>query len=132
MLVGTRILRAKKCGLVNGKLTDLLIPQIIEESSAFFHMRRLASQIETQLKEQGVCAVYNSELERVWPKTISSERRKKQIKRFADAHQLEVTFYDVGLCAVFERPYGKSREHDSILPSALAKPAKSQRKRRSN
>lgn len=95
-------------------------------------MRKLANRIETQLKEQGVCAVYNSELDRVWPKTISSEKRKRQIKRFADQHQLEVTFYDVGLCAVFERPHEQSREHDLILPSPLSKPLKSRPKRRGN
>jgi hypothetical protein len=95
-------------------------------------MRRLAARIETELKEQEVCAVYNSELERVWPKTTNPDRRKEQIKDFADEHQLDVTFYDVGLCAVFERPHEKSRKHDLILPPPLSKPRKSQRKRRSN
>jgi hypothetical protein len=92
-------------------------------------MRKLAARIETELKEQEVCAVYNSELARVFPKTISSEKRKKQIKRFADDHDLEVTFYDVGLCAVFERPRGDSREREFILPLPISKPAKSARKR---
>jgi len=79
-------------------------------------MRKLAHHIESELKEQDVCAVYNSELARVWPKTISPERRKKEIKRFAERHDLAVTFYDVGLCAVFERPRSGSAERALGLP----------------
>ena len=91
-------------------------------------MRRLANRIETELKEQEIYAVYNSELERVWPKTISPERRKKEIKRFADRHQLAVTFYDVGLCAVFEKADSPSRASEMILPVPL--PKRRKRKRR--
>jgi hypothetical protein len=93
-------------------------------------MRRLASRIESELKEQEVCAVYNSELARVFPKTISEEKRKEQIKRFANQLNLDVTFYDVGLCAVFEKPHRISRERDLILPLPLAKSSKTPRKRR--
>jgi len=87
-------------------------------------MRKLANRIETELKEQGVCAVYNSELERVWPKTINPERRKKEIKRFADRHHLDVTFYDVGLCAVFEKAQSTSPDRELILPVPLRKSRK--------
>ena len=93
-------------------------------------MRKLANHIETELKEQDVCAVYNSELARVWPKTISPEKRKEQIKRFADEHQLAVTFYDVGLCAIFEKTGSGSRERELVLPIPLSKVSK--RKRRKN
>ena len=91
-------------------------------------MRRLVNRIETELKEQDICAVYNSELARVWPTTISPEKRKKEIKRFAQKHRLAVTFYDVGLCAVFEKAQRESREQELILPIPLAK--RSKRKRR--
>lgn len=87
-------------------------------------MRMLANRIETELKDQGVCAVYNSDLERVWPKTISPERRKKEIKRFANRHHLNVTFYDVGLCAVFEKAHSASQDRELILPVPLRKPRK--------
>jgi hypothetical protein len=66
-------------------------------------MRKLANQIETELKKQEICAVYNSDLARVWPKSMSLGRRMKQIQRFAKQHALAVTFYDVGLCAIFEK-----------------------------
>jgi len=79
-------------------------------------MEKLANQIETQLKGQEVCAVYNSELARVFPSTISPAQRKALIKQFADQHNLNVTFYDVGLCAVFERPNRKRGERDLVPP----------------
>ena len=66
-------------------------------------MRKLADLIETELQKQNVCAVYNSHLERVWPRSMSLSKRKQQIKRFAKQHELAVTFYDVGLCAIFEK-----------------------------
>jgi hypothetical protein len=96
-------------------------------------MRKLVNRIETELKEQEVCAVYNSELARVWPKTISPEKRKKEIKRFADEHDLDVTFYDVGLCAVFEKPHqGQTDQaaYELRLPLPASKKRKPQRKRR--
>jgi hypothetical protein len=78
-------------------------------------MRRLVSRIESELKEQEICAVYNSELARIWPKRISVEKRKEQIRRFAQEHDLDVTFYDVGLCAVFEKPHGDEAPRPKIL-----------------
>jgi hypothetical protein len=66
-------------------------------------MRKLANQIENELKKQEICAVYNSELARVWPKSMSVGKRKKQIQCFAKEHALTVTFYDIGLCAIFEK-----------------------------
>jgi hypothetical protein len=93
-------------------------------------MRKLAARIETELKEQEVCAVYNSELARVFPKTISPEKRKKEIKRFAEAHELAVTFYDVGLCAVFERPRRDSGGRELLLALPMPKGPKRTRKRR--
>ena len=93
-------------------------------------MRKLANRIEIELKEQGVCAVYNSELARVWPTTINPEKRKKEIKRFADKHHLDVTFYDVGLCAIFEKAHSASQTPELILPIPLRKPRK--RKPREN
>ena len=93
-------------------------------------MRKLAARIETELKAQEVCAVYNSELARVFPKTINAEKRKKDIERFAKKNQLAVTFYDVGLCAVFEKARRLARDHELVLPIPLVKSPK--RKRRGN
>lgn len=92
-------------------------------------MRKLAKRIESELKEQDICAVYNSELTRVWPKTVSATKRKQQIKRFANKHRLAVTFYDVGLCAIFEKPRRTAGEHTVLLPLE-PKPMSLPRKRR--
>jgi hypothetical protein len=78
-------------------------------------MRKLANLIESELKTQDICAVYNSELARVWPKKISPSKRKQAIARFAKEHNLDVTFYDVGLCAIFEKPHHANR-HTLVLP----------------
>ena len=66
-------------------------------------MRKLAKLIEAELEKQEICAVYNSHLARVWPRSMSLGKRKQQIKRFAKQHELAVTFYDIGLCAIFEK-----------------------------
>ena len=78
-------------------------------------MRKLANLIETELKKQEVCAVYNSQLARVWPRTMSLGKRKQRIKRFAKEHELVVTFYDVGLCAIFEKARGPARSAKRVL-----------------
>ncbi|SRR6266568_3053095 len=78
-------------------------------------MRKLADLIETELKKQEICAVYNSQLARVWPRTMSVGKRKQQIQCFANEHELAVTFYDVGLCAIFERP-PQANSHMVVLP----------------
>lgn len=78
-------------------------------------MRKLVKLIETELAEQEICAVYNSELTRVWPRSISLAKRKQQISRFAKKHDLAVTFYDVGLCAIFEKAQAPARSHKRVL-----------------
>jgi hypothetical protein len=88
-------------------------------------MRKLANLIESELQKQEICAVYNSQLARVWPRSMSLGKRKQQIARFAKKHELAVTFYDVGLCAIFEKAHaptsGSKRvfllEGDKVKPS---------------
>jgi hypothetical protein len=78
-------------------------------------MRRLASLIETELKKQQICAVYDSQLARVWPRRLSTGKRKQQIKRFARQHELAVTFYDIGLCAIFEKAQAPAQGAKRVL-----------------
>jgi hypothetical protein len=78
-------------------------------------MRRLASLIETELKKQQICAVYDSQLARVWPRRLSTGKRKQQIKRFARQHELAVTFYDIGLCAIFEKAQAPAQDAKRVL-----------------
>ena len=90
-------------------------------------MRRLANLIEGELQTQDVCAVYNSQLARVWPRSMSLGKRKQQIKRFAKEHELAVTFYDVGLCAIFEKAHAPAQGAKKVL---ALDGVKSPRKRR--
>ena len=92
-------------------------------------MRKLANLIENELKTQEICAVYDSELARVFPKTVSSAKRKERIKRFAQRQGLAVTFYDVGLCAIFEKPSKGISQRRLMLPLEPRR-AESQRRRR--
>jgi hypothetical protein len=78
-------------------------------------MRKLAHLIETELKNQEICAVYDSQLARVWPRRMNLGRRKQQIKRFAKQHELAVTFYDVGLCAIFEKTNSPAQGQKRVL-----------------
>ena len=78
-------------------------------------MRKLANVIGNELKKQEICAVYDSELARVWPKKISTAKRKQAIARFAKQHALAVTFYDVGLCAIFEKANAPARDARPVL-----------------
>ena len=78
-------------------------------------MRKLANLIQTELKKQEICAVYNSELARVWPQSMSLSKRKEEIKRFARQHALAVTLYDVGLCAIFEKAQTPAKTRKRML-----------------
>jgi hypothetical protein len=66
-------------------------------------MDRLARRIETDLKKSKVSAIYNSELARVFPKSMPAEKRQESIRRFAAEHGLSVEIFEVGLCAIFEK-----------------------------
>jgi len=78
-------------------------------------MRKLAKLIETELAQQEICAVYNSHLARVWPQRMGDGKRKQQIQRFAKKHNLAVTFYDIGLCAIFEKTAAPVRSAKRVL-----------------
>ena len=97
-------------------------------------MRKLAKLIETELEKEEVCAVYNSDLGRVWPQSMTAAKRKQQIKRFAKRNRLAVTFYDVGLCAIFEKAHAPARGTKRVLvlsSDGQVDGAKPSRKRRS-
>jgi hypothetical protein len=92
----------------------ILLPSKGVKGDDYF-MRKLADLIETELKKQEICAVYNSQLARVWPRSMSLGKRKQQIKRFAKEHELAVTFYDVGLCAIFEKAHAPAGSPKRVL-----------------
>lgn len=56
--------------------------------------------LELQADEYGHCAVYEDELQRVWP--IDEKNRKAKIKQFARKNGFHLVYYKRGLCAIFE------------------------------
>ena len=67
-------------------------------------MKILAGLIRRELKlhasKYGHCAVYEDELQRVWP--INEENRKAKIEQFAKENGFRLVYYKPGLCAIFE------------------------------
>jgi hypothetical protein len=65
-------------------------------------VKRLASQIKRELNlgEWKHCAVYESELKRLWP--LNQKNRKAKIAQFAAEYGLRLRFYRKGLCAIFD------------------------------
>ena len=64
-------------------------------------MKVLASRIVEGLKTANHFAVYEVDLEKVWP--LSANNREAQIARFARDHGLRLRFYKSGLCAIFDK-----------------------------
>lgn len=68
-------------------------------------MKTLAGKIQRELEEQtasiGHCAIYEEELQRLWP--LNEENRKAKIEQFAKQFGFQLIFYKPGLCAIFER-----------------------------
>ena len=69
----------------------------------FHSLKILASQIkrelETQTKNLGHCAIYEQELQRIWP--LDEKDRKRKIAEFAREYGFYLNFYKQGLCAIF-------------------------------
>ena len=76
-------------------------------------MKCLSERIERELRAQagklGHCAIYEDELQRLWP--LDEENRKQKIAHFANENGFKMSFYKQGLCAIFERKSpGDSKE----------------------
>jgi hypothetical protein len=67
-------------------------------------MKILAGLIRRELRLQagkyGHCAVYEDELQRVWP--MNEENRKAKIEQFVNENGFRLIYYKPGLCAIFE------------------------------
>ena len=67
-------------------------------------MKILAGLIRRELRleagKYGHCAVYEDELQRVWP--LNEQNRKAKIKQFASENGFRLVYYKPGLCAIFE------------------------------
>jgi len=74
-------------------------------------MKNLARQIHRELENQtaqiGHCAIYENELQRLWP--LDEENRRAKIELFAHGYGFKLSFYKQGLCAIFEKDDVRSR-----------------------
>jgi hypothetical protein len=61
---------------------------------------RIKRRLDSQVGERGHCAIYEDELQRIWP--LHEENRKAKILQFAKEHGFRLGFYKHGLCAIFE------------------------------
>src|SRR5207249_10061374 len=57
------------------------------------------SQLQLEANDLGHCAVYEKELQRVWP--ITEENRKAKIAQFEEKDGFRLAYYNHGLCAIF-------------------------------
>jgi hypothetical protein len=66
-------------------------------------MKTLAAQIERELQsgEWKHCAIYEPELQRIWPST--DKDRESKIAQFAKEYGFRLRFYRQGLCAIFDK-----------------------------
>src|SRR5215471_3370528 len=56
-------------------------------------------QLQLKVSDLGHCAVYEKELQRVWP--IAEENRKAKIAEFGEKHGFRLAYYKQGHCAIF-------------------------------
>jgi hypothetical protein len=68
-------------------------------------MKILASlikrRLEAQVEEWGHCAVYENELQRLWP--LNEKNRRAKIAAFAKEYGFHLSVYKPGVCAIFEK-----------------------------
>jgi hypothetical protein len=62
---------------------------------------KIARELEVQTDEIGHCAIYEDELQRIWP--LNEENRKAKIAQLAKEYGFKLSFYKQGLCAIFEK-----------------------------
>jgi hypothetical protein len=83
-------------------------------------METLARQIEQGMhgKEWRHCAIYDRDLERLWP--LNEKDREAKIAQFATQYGFRLRFYGKGMCAVFDKsppPNGQMMDA-SVTPKA--------------
>ena len=66
-------------------------------------MKTLAGKIQRELDhpEAVQCAVYEDELQRIWPLNVKD--RKSRIEQFAKEHGFRLAYYREQLCAIFQK-----------------------------
>ena len=57
-------------------------------------------ELQLQANEYGHCALYEDELQRVWP--LDEKNRRAKIEQFGNENGFRLVYYKPGLCAIFE------------------------------
>ena len=90
--------------------------------------RLIRHQLHLETNELGHCAVYEKELQRVWP--LTEENRKAKIAHFAERHGFRLVYYKQGLCAIFVEesigPQHYTRQKRRTARHGLKSPAQRQ------
>jgi hypothetical protein len=83
--------------------------------------RRIKRELEKRTERNGHCAIYEDELQRIWP--LNGENRKAKIEQFAKEYGFKLSFYKQGLCAIFEKEGGTSvaMKHWEAIADNLSK-----------
>ena len=67
------------------------------------------AQLHLEASELGHCALYEKELQRLWP--ITEENRKAKIAEFGEKHGFRLAYYKQGHCAIFMEELRRERKH---------------------
>ena len=60
---------------------------------------RIRRDLQLQTTKSAHCAIYEGELQRIWP--VNEQDREKKIAQFANEYGFHLSFYKHGLCAIF-------------------------------
>jgi hypothetical protein len=72
--------------------------------------------LELKPSDLGHCAVYERELQRVWP--ITEENRRAKIAEFGEKHGFRLAYYKQGHCAIFlNDTAGPRRQNLTFTPT---------------
>ena len=63
--------------------------------------RRIKRELGVQTGKRVHFAVYEDELQRIWP--LTEKNRQAKIAQFASDYGFQLGFYKQGLCAIFEK-----------------------------
>src|SRR5215470_15170240 len=76
-------------------------------------------QLHLKASDLGHCAVYEKDLQRVWP--ITEENRKAKIAEFGEKRGFRLAYYKQGHCAIFlDDSTGPRHQTASANPSGRA------------
>jgi hypothetical protein len=77
------------------------------------HSTGIKRQLLLDTTKWGHCAIYENELQRIWP--LNEENRKAKIEQFAKEYGFCLSFYRPGVCAIFEKERDRQSASHEVL-----------------